>query len=662
VLLLASLLLPWQLGRDVSALASHNSNQAVIDSIAISPTEITAGSTAQIAITVRARADIHGSVIAAARNAAGTVVWQKTWSDVHLHDGQNGTYTAAWATPSTLAAGDYTMLARVTDGSGTNIARRKQAVFSVVAGDVTTPPSPTNTPVPTATNTPVPPATNTPVPPTNTAVPPTNTPTATATTPVGTTNQPAILNSYAIDGPQPDYNLVKYRPRQFVVGYRYNAGDWPGEVRVENPGVYAGWDVLNTPSQQINTVMNDPNWLTLRLNRAAQVAIVWRGGSSVPGWLSSWTKAGTVMLSGNTYPTYRRSLGAGTHELGSVYDYDGGTPRWTYLVLFAEADGRPSPAPAVPAGRTLPPPNTACPSWVHDQYVATGPDGKTYPTWHAQIDPVYWCYFGHEHGSNPAFFDANFKPLYGYTATGMGMEEGHAGFKGYLIQDDGYLVYITHHFGSASLQRVCNRFHTLDIAFKQMSTGRITADVHMMGDYGAATPNDSDVYLSPPNCPNQGSAAAGSNGVRKLPVASRNSFSYEPWRTDGSNILGVRAGALTFNTLDPMVVCNTNTCDQPVTTNNAGTLRFVMYGPLGIRSGANTGTFYTDAMGHHLMSAGQAGAIRQYVEAGQDFSLWLPSANSECYDVDGWGRPYVCGPDPLGGGPTERENSIVAPN
>src|SRR5438067_7518874 len=42
-----------------------------------------------------------------------------------------------------------------------------------------------------------------------------------------------------------------------------------------------------------------------------------------------------------------------------------------------------------------------CPSWVHDQYVTVGPDGKTYATWHPPVDPQYGCYFGHEHGADP---------------------------------------------------------------------------------------------------------------------------------------------------------------------------------------------------------------------------------------------------------------------
>ena len=55
---------------------------------------------------------------------------------------------------------------------------------------------------------------------------------------------------------------------------------------------------------------------------------------------------------------------------------------------MAEQGGVPSAPPSVPAGQATPVPNETCPAWVHDQYVTTGPDGRIYPTWHPQIDPV----------------------------------------------------------------------------------------------------------------------------------------------------------------------------------------------------------------------------------------------------------------------------------
>ncbi|MES4792641.1 MAG: hypothetical protein C4321_06300, partial [Chloroflexota bacterium] len=73
-------------------------------------------------------------------------------------------------------------------------------------------------------------------------------------------------------------------------------------------------------------------------------------------------------------------------------------------------------------------------SWVHDRYVTTGPDGKTYPTWHPPVDPQYGCLFGHEHGADPRTSKAdNTLPAFGYAAAQLGMTEPHAGFKVFVI-------------------------------------------------------------------------------------------------------------------------------------------------------------------------------------------------------------------------------------
>ena len=77
-----------------------------------------------------------------------------------------------------------------------------------------------------------------------------------------------------------------------------------------------------------------------------------------------------------------------------------------------------------------------CPAWVHDLYKVAGPDGLLYPTWHPQIDPVYSCHFGHDHGVDPATSTVNPSlPPFGYinkvsmdAGTGHPAEP-HAGFK-----------------------------------------------------------------------------------------------------------------------------------------------------------------------------------------------------------------------------------------
>lgn len=101
-------------------------------------------------------------------------------------------------------------------------------------------------------------------------------------------------------------------------------------------------------------------------------------------------------------------------------------------VPLPEAPGTPGPPPAVPpppsAPPVVPPPPAPVPpppappgaggysraalAWTpgagdtctvddHLQYVASGPDGKLYPTWHPPTGPG-GCTFGHEHGRDPS--------------------------------------------------------------------------------------------------------------------------------------------------------------------------------------------------------------------------------------------------------------------
>src|SRR5690348_8196075 len=181
-----------------------------------------------------------------------------------------------------------------------------------------------------------------------------------------------------------------------------------------------------------------------------------------------------------------------------------------------------------------------CSQAVHDSYRVQGPDGVWYPSWHPQVDAENNCHFDHEHGSNPALvgpvtwlYGTSLVPAYGYTATKAGMTEGHAGFKTYVFQLQGYTWMITHHFGTGSPQvAACNRFHTFDLVIVD-SSGVVKVNVHFMGDYGPAIAIDGAGDLTPTACPNQAAnaRAAGSTGVRQIPVGTSGNGStlYEPW-------------------------------------------------------------------------------------------------------------------------------------
>jgi hypothetical protein len=84
---------------------------------------------------------------------------------------------------------------------------------------------------------------------------------------------------------------------------------------------------------------------------------------------------------------------------------------------------------------TIPPiSGEPCPAWVHNGYVAVGPDGNEYPTWHPPVDPVYGCYFDHEHGVEPAAGQTRVEPLFGYIGAVGGFSEPHAGFKVFTFE------------------------------------------------------------------------------------------------------------------------------------------------------------------------------------------------------------------------------------
>ncbi|NJN19251.1 MAG: hypothetical protein HC822_24870 [Oscillochloris sp.] len=151
------------------------------------------------------------------------------------------------------------------------------------------------------------------------------------------------------------------------------------------------------------------------------------------------------------------------------------------------------PPTATPVAGATPIAGEECPAWVHERYVAVGPDGNNYPTWHPPVDETYGCYFDHEHGSDPqeyvGFAEAGM-PLFGYTATQHGMDEPHNGFKVFVANNDlnGRAWMILLHQGTGSPRRALAQFHTLDWHISDRS-GRTLADLHLMADFGYASPN-----------------------------------------------------------------------------------------------------------------------------------------------------------------------------
>lgn len=195
-----------------------------------------------------------------------------------------------------------------------------------------------------------------------------------------------------------------------------------------------------------------------------------------------------------------------------------GQPGSLFTILFAELGEKSDPIVPFPSP-PLPPPflshttpgeivdpstdvpraNAYCPEWVHDLYVTeTRGDGTDqdeplyWRTWHPYVDPVYWCYFKHEHGSYPGWY---YKPQFGYQAwktpdetTSHGrQEETHNGFKVFTLLPQGSetrVVVITVHMHLSQKRRFTARLHTVILAVLS-ADGELEAEVSHKFDFGA---------------------------------------------------------------------------------------------------------------------------------------------------------------------------------
>src|SRR5262245_40496979 len=138
-----------------------------------------------------------------------------------------------------------------------------------------------------------------------------------------------------------------------------------------------------------------------------------------------------------------------------------------------------------PSGATAGQP---CPQALHDSWVTTGPDGKTYPTWHPAVDPTYGCFYGHEHGTDPRTSAANSSmPAFGYIGGLAGFSEPHAGFKVFIwyagepsdmgpVASDMRAVF---HMGTGGVARYTERFHSLQ--FDMIARDGSGREAHIAG-------------------------------------------------------------------------------------------------------------------------------------------------------------------------------------
>ena len=472
-----------------------------------------------------------------------------------------------------------------------------------------------------------------------------------------TTDEPTLLSSWSVltttnvfGGPVRNYDM-RYFPRQLEAGETLSlsgenadegatggvsGGEDPGSdldedsggtLRVDDAAKYAGWDLLTTPENPafFGGVAKGEDWLGATLTRDAQLAVVW-SDENTPTWLEAWNEGEEVELNGENHRVFEQTFEAGEVTLPAP------APGTNYLLLLAEADGEPSAEPGVPEGKEAPMANQPCPAWVHDQYVAEGPDGRLYPSWHPQIDPVYTCTFDHEHGSDPALLPGDHDTIYGYVTERLSQDESHEGFKNFAVKDEvGNTWMITLHGKSSDLRRYCVDLHTFK--FKVVDPeGELLADLQYKGDFGHSRDESGDVLQLPECEQNQREIKEASPFTAKSfpDVDGEGVDGLEQWLTQvgpdvvsgaqTGNLLGLNTLSFVIYYVNPAKLCTAEGC----VTKGSGERRYmipVIAPSIDADLAAEEGTFYTDPYGNELRDEEDDDAVAQFVKPGLDISL-----------------------------------------
>lgn len=265
---------------------------------------------------------------------------------------------------------------------------------------------------------------------------------------------------------------------------------------------------------------------------------------------------------------------------------------------------------------------TTCPDALHASFAARAPDGSRQLGWHPAVDTGSGCSFGHEHGSDPSKFIGAGKvgaPTFGWLATRMGMSEPNAGFKVFVINDDGrgkaWMGVV--HQGTGSPRRSGQAHHTVDLWMVRRRDGALLAEVHVMADFGAAV-RDCDEQDPP-------------SAARVLPALGPGcSQDYESWTTQLSVGGKLKALGISFGVDNPTTVIDP--ADPTKTTFNTpavcgvadpagpdstckGDRRWIQH-PRWVLNNRGPSVFYTDAYGGRASSKPFPGSVRQFVRSG----------------------------------------------
>jgi hypothetical protein len=421
-----------------------------------------------------------------------------------------------------------------------------------------------------------------------------------------------------------NYRDIKYLPRQ---------SQFEG---------YENWDMLTTPWPG-DYPEND--WLNLTLNRDATIVIAlneWQYNNArenntlgaFADWQSGTTNGKDEKGEEVSYNTFRKTFAKGEVKLAPIRDTK-------YLVFLAEGNGQPSAAPVLPAGETVQPKaNEKCPEWLSAKiWLAPGPDGLLYKSWQPQIDPIYWCYYEHEHGSDPSLVGYN-RAAFEYTAfKNANQPELHEGFKGFAIQDKtkdlGY--YINIHSETGVISRACARHHTVVFAVTKLSTGVLLAELSYKGDFGAVRNNQTGEPFQPAldACKDKNQAAIAQQneplGRRIRVFNGSDPGGYEQWDGGLSRTLGFKfpewSAGMGIDIRNPATGCNNSSCSGAVTTGSHADQRTIEFHQVTLEynsflDGADgDGVFYTDVYGAKPLQESDAGAVRQFIKPGLKIEL-----------------------------------------
>jgi cell division septation protein DedD len=406
----------------------------------------------------------------------------------------------------------------------------------------------------------------------------------------------------------------------------------------------------------------------------------WRAGNSV-----------ALIAAGAATPAWAR-LGFATYDGGTanapqlIVTYSGGSTATATATPKPSSTSTPAPTatqtprPATtptPATTATPPPSTnptpvagqPCPTWVHDQYRATGPDGKLYATWHPPTDPQYGCTFGHEHGADPTGAPAlrGRTILFDYVNALAGRSEAHVGFKIFRWDNvqhpnaganTGAQVVMMIHQGSSTDNAFMETRHEIAVHYYNPNDGR-ELHVTMLAPFGAlgigCGANDPALFkIQQANTPGMRQipgekcfGAALKNAAGTVP----NSIPYEDWITAlyiGTDAQGNNAKAYFdphFAIFNPNRYCiiQNNACvlgrsDEraqtgidPYSTQSAykGAKREAYLNQAQLRNAGGSTTIWTDVDGH-LVGANTPGAIQQYVAA----VTVTPQVDSSAFGAD----------------------------